>query len=215
MHICVVGWYFYKEFLDALIEVKARYDIMFVSHRKGEVPFDNRLIPNVGLEWGCYSYYLDNFWDGEGDVLFTHDDVKVFDPTVFDEIASIPYDFSMIFRDKREGLLNLWYHGRAFFAKAKFLDFLKAHGGIWYDKDNHGFNSVEDLSKNKWLNNGTTRMMQQIEWIRNQGTSLKIAPSFIERYLYGFRGKIGLDGLYAELENQVFATQPAEKHYRI
>jgi hypothetical protein len=171
MEICVAGWYFEPHFLEKLSEVTNKYRVTIVSH----VPDgwdDYHLngcrvipIPNIGLEFGCYDYYLKNLWTGRSDVLFIHDDTKIKNSVVFNDISNLDVDCAYIFRDAAEERANGGKHGRAIFCSARFLAFLiqhecvceqstdredvhhnpgtilkgqGPHTGFWYDKENKG-----------------------------------------------------------------------------
>jgi len=170
MKICVCGWYKDEQFYETLHAVSKDYNIVIVSHKPGGLylglPFVE--IPNIGLEWGAYNYYLMQIWDGASNVLFTHDDTKVSDLGVFDRIATLPHDVAYIFRDRSEERANAGKHGRAVFMSARFLRLVKdtrcdcreakgyidkhhhigqqlkgtgAHRGFWFDPENTGHNS--------------------------------------------------------------------------
>jgi len=169
MKICVCGWYLLPDFLDMLSLVHEKYPVHIVSHTKRigsvgpGVPFC--YTENIGLEWGAYDHYLKIHWDGESDVLFTHDDTMVEDPGVFDEIAGLDWDQAYIFKSPEEEKNNGGKHGRAVFMSARFLEFVKnyscdcpqsqdrpdlhhnhgsilpgtgPHRGFWFDPENDG-----------------------------------------------------------------------------
>jgi len=141
MQICVCGWWYFPEYYDALLEaVKRGYHTVVVKHRDGEtngLPFVNK--DNIGLEWGAYSYYIDEIWDGESDVLFTQDDVKVKDASFFDWASKITEDVCSIFHNNADARYNGEAHGRMIFMSSRFLLGAQKLGGFWYDKGNHGF----------------------------------------------------------------------------
>lgn len=215
MRICVVGWYLYPEFYDILSVVHCKYPVTIVSHVKGvtsSLPVIE--IPNIGLEWGVYSHYLQNIWDGDS-VLFTHDDNKIFDVTVFDEIASIKKDCSMIFRTEKEKRCNIGVHGRALFCSERFLKFYKdyicsckfskgTHKGFWYDQNNLGFTlDGGNGDKNEDINRGTHHMKAVMEKLSKE-TDFDFSPTIVGRFMYGYRGKIGLEGLREEINNEKY-----------
>ena len=169
MKICIAGWYLEKQFLDSCYRVRNRYESFVVSHKKAHRKdfrgINYRIIPNIGLEFGCYDYYLKNIWDGKSDVFFTHDDTVV-GGKVFDEIAKIRHDCAYVFRDEAEERSNGGKHGRAIFCSARFLKLILnyecnchqakdredrhhhegailkgtgPHKGFWYDPENKGF----------------------------------------------------------------------------
>ena len=127
MEICVAGWYFERAFLGKLAEVRDSFNTTIVSHLpdawKGYSLNGARVItiPNIGLEFGCYDYYLKNVWNGRDDVLFMHDDTKVKNTGVFDSISKLSVDCAYIFRDYSEEKANGGKHGRAIFCSARLL----------------------------------------------------------------------------------------------
>lgn len=177
MKICICGWYFKtdNDILSALQTLAQKYSIFIVSHRTdleskakleaSGLPFT--MIPNVGLEWGAYDYYLKSVWDGESPVLYMHDDVKINDFSEFDRIAALETecDQAYIFCDEREDRENQHRHGRMIFISKTamrqmlnticecqkaydFIDITHNHGkvisgsgphtGFWYDAYNFG-----------------------------------------------------------------------------
>jgi len=142
MKICVVGWYFDREFIRLLHLVNIHYPVFIVCHRPPEYYFDLPFVvtDNVGLEFGAYSWYLDYAWDGHSNVFFTHDDTKVEDINTFHAIAEIPHDCAYVFRDEAEEKANGGKHGRAIFCSSAFLKKLSEDGGFWYDEENTGYN---------------------------------------------------------------------------
>jgi hypothetical protein len=138
VQVCVCGWYFRPGLYRTLAAVHVRFRVTVVGHRPGptcDLPLVLR--ENVGLEWGAFSHYLENLWDGESRVLFMHDDVEA-SPAFFDEVAAATADQAFVFRDRGE-FERAYSHGRAFVASGAFLTLLGEHGGIWYDGGNTGF----------------------------------------------------------------------------
>jgi hypothetical protein len=180
MKICVCGWYWRYPFLTQLETVQSRYPVFIVSHKcdreikqamnglkiPGDIPF--KAVPNVGLEWGAYDYYLKNIWDEESDVLFMHDDTLVDHPKFFDRAAELGQDQVFIFESEPQAVANQKMHGRCFKCSARFLAFMKQfechcpqsldyvdrhhnlncvlpgtgpHTGFWFDPNNFGHNA--------------------------------------------------------------------------
>ena len=124
MKICVCGWYYQPRLLDVLREVNSRYPVTIIAHKEPPAAIPGLqvvTVPNRGLEFGAYDYYLKQHWGGDDSVLFMHDDVDVADASAFDDLAAIPHDQAFIFRDELEGRCNQTFHGRMFFCSAKFL----------------------------------------------------------------------------------------------
>lgn len=184
MKICITGWYFEEEFLRQLHQIQHKYSVYLVCHREPPFYLDlpYQVIPNIGLEFGIYNFYLETLWDGESDILFAHDDTVITGGDchyVFDRIASIPHDCAYIFRDWAEEKANGGKHGRAIFCSVKFLKKLKEDGNFWYDKENLGY-----------IGNGQPRPY------REDGSPIdfNVGISTFHRYLGRVRdAKIGLD----------------------
>ena len=141
MNICVAGWYFTPGFMRALEASPHR--IFVVKHREGETGgLPSALVPNIGLEFGCYDWYLKKEWDSRSGVLFIHDDTRMEDRTLAD-IESLQFkaggiDHAFIFRDEWEAIGNDWAHGRAIWASARLLTELLKMGGFPFDASNRG-----------------------------------------------------------------------------
>jgi hypothetical protein len=135
MNICVAAWYYHKSLMQTLQNC---YPVCWVCHRPppaAEIDlFDHSFnnIPNVGLEFGCYDWYLKNRWNG-GSVLFTHDDNEITEEAL-DQIALIPHDQCFLFPSLEVAEANGKAHGRAFFCSEKLLRRLKGDGGFWYNE---------------------------------------------------------------------------------
>lgn len=153
MKICVCGWYYFDSIYRDLEEVNKTYPVFIVAHKPDPKlnGFEWKERENTGLEWGAYDWYLKNEWDGESDILFMHDDVRM--RPIFSEYETVPvtqifraiekladeYDQVYIFRSLDEKKKNFGLHGRAFLATARLLRYLlDNHDGIWYDADNTG-----------------------------------------------------------------------------
>ncbi len=129
MRVCVAGWHFDPRFYSALPEGES----FAVCHRAPPAPLHSSVaIPNVGLEFGCYDWYLKNKWEG-GPVLFTHDDNEI-PKEVLDAIASLDCDQAFLFASEAEAKANGGAHGRAIFCSDRFLRRLKEDGGFWFDE---------------------------------------------------------------------------------
>ena len=134
MNICVAGWYYHEPFIARMVNSKHTAGI--VAHRalsgKELHGLDFDLIPNFGLEFGCYDWYLKNKWK-DGPVLFMHDDNEITDAAL-DAIAQMTVDQAFLFSSEAEAKANGQAHGRAIFCSEKFLKRLKSDGGFWYDE---------------------------------------------------------------------------------
>ena len=155
MSVCVVGWYLDKfdDFYMTMHKVNKKHPVHVVAHRDSpylrdmDLPYTLR--ENVGLEWGAYNHYLMHVWDGEGNVLFCHDDI-IFHPLVvgdnvlppegmFDNIAAMGVDQAYIFSSRAEDVENASHHGRMVFCSKSFLQTAKELGGFFFDPKNRGY----------------------------------------------------------------------------
>ena len=138
LQICVCGWYFYPSLYQTLRKLPVNFDPFVVANRPGDthgIPFIVR--ENVGLEFGAYACFLQQYWDHASNVLFLHDDVEL-PYTFFDFVRTIPFDQAYIFRNAQEYEQNIG-HGRAVYTTSAFLAQVQKRGGIWYDQGNTGF----------------------------------------------------------------------------
>jgi len=129
MNICVAGWH-YGPGIDTL---KAAGGFV-VSHKPH--PLADVVIPNVGLEFGCYDWYLKN-QVLEHPVLFTHDDNE-FDEYALEDISKLEVDQAFLFSSEAEAKRNGYAHGRAIFCGTNFVRKLRDDGGFWYDESSGG-----------------------------------------------------------------------------
>jgi len=141
MQICVAGWDFNKSLYASLS--RNQLDTHAVLHKKGDtqgVPFC--LIPNEGLEWGIYDYFLKNLWDKKSPVLFMQDDISIVEDSFFTEMLSLTDDFTFIHDSISKCISSERLFsgtGQCFKASSKFLTYLwKNHRGFWYDSKNTG-----------------------------------------------------------------------------
>jgi hypothetical protein len=207
MKICVCGWYFNPEFMRQLELVHKKYPVVVVSHRNRPIRLPHVYIPNVGLEWGAYNYYLKYIYDGKGKVLFTHDDNDVEDVSVFDELAKCDLDVGFVFRNEAEAEWAFDRHGRAIVMSEKFLNFCKkekfslvnqesgerfTQDGFWYDKKNFGY--VGDDKKLN-CNKGIEFFASYLKYLEEKDYGFKVGTIFNDRLKLGFRGDRGIEEL--------------------
>jgi hypothetical protein len=122
----------------------------------------------------------------------------------------------MIFRTLHEDKCNLGVHGRCFKCSERFLKFYKdyecrcdkskpPHKGFWYDATNDGIVDDEgDTNKNEKINSGTYHMAVAMKQL-SRTTDFSFDSTIMFNYFYGFRGRLGLDGLTAEINAQRYA----------
>jgi hypothetical protein len=179
-----VGWYFTPELYDILEEVNELYPVFIVANRYNDLlkRFNHHVRENTGLDWGAYSYYLKNVWDHESPVLFQHDDVRVSDAGVYDELANLKKDFCYIFRDREELEVNRGVHGRGFYCSKECLRLVLAkYGGWWYDPDNRGNTLRSHPEQGMHYNAGVCKFVEVMTQVTERfglkyGT--KIIPGF-------------------------------------
>jgi len=171
MQICVIGWDFNKSLYQSLSSTD--YDAFTVLHKKGDtqgVPF--QLVPNVGLEWGAYDYFLQNNWDRRSPVLFMQDDITVKSPTFFKEVSLLKDDFVFIYDRLASCVANERLFvgtGQCFKTSSKFLDYyLDKYSGFWYDLENTGI-----FDDNGTQDKGIGRFIQRLKSI-DKDTIMKV-----------------------------------------
>ncbi|MFX0199624.1 MAG: hypothetical protein ACFFCW_26170 [Candidatus Hodarchaeota archaeon] len=152
MNICVVGWYYFDGFYSELWKANKKYPVTIIAHKHDpmlkicELPV--AIVPNVGLEFGAYNYYLMNIWEG-GDTLYTHDDIAVIPvirnyetlhrEKIWDDIAETKHDQAYIFQDREDDVFNTGKHGRMIFMSERLQQWFRDRNGFWYDRNNYGY----------------------------------------------------------------------------
>lgn len=164
LNICVAGWYLdeFDDFYASLYRVRGACRIFVVSNRPSEY-LDQMDLPyavreNVGLEWGAYNHYLMNVWDGRDGVLFCHDDIELLPVVIdgelqepefiFEQIVGAGVDCAYVFGSRHEDVENRGMHGRMVYMGRDFLTRIKSAGGFWYDEENHGTTTGDDVAYN-------------------------------------------------------------------
>jgi len=158
--VCISGWHFEDGFLRMM--TKCKYPVHVVSHRPVPEFFYCGLphteVADEGLDFGAYSWFVSNLWDGKSDVLFCHDDSRLEKVEVVDEIAKLKNDVLFIFENDKEALMNVGKrgvpaHGRCIRVSAGVLARFVSDGGIWYDKENKWKEGWEYYDK-QWQHGG-------------------------------------------------------------
>jgi len=98
--ICILGWYYWKEFYDNVNNLKNYFNIFIVAHRYNKI-LDNlnlryKLIRNIGFEYHGYNYFLRNRWNKKSDVLFLQDDLIILRENAIKEIFFKSYKFDFV-----------------------------------------------------------------------------------------------------------------------
>ena len=151
MKICVCGWYFADEWYASLLRLNEKFPVHIVANRDDAfLPLcglDYTVRENVGLEFGAYSYYLSNIWDGDS-VLFCHDDLKfvpishgfkiISGEELVPQLSELEEDQAFVFNGRYDDVKNGGIHGRMIFMSERLLKWLKATDGIWFDGKNDG-----------------------------------------------------------------------------
>ena len=167
----------------------SKYSVFMVAHRESlSLPlYPYKLIPNAGLEFGCYDWYLKNAWKG-GDTLFMHDDAEI-TPGALNEIAKLTPDQCFLFSSEQEAKANGYAHGRAFFCSDKLLRRLREDGGFWYDEGNHGDINPTTANSPNYHNIGIqTFRAYLLSLPKNEFRVLKYA--FVPGMRLAYRGRI-------------------------
>ena len=132
LNLALCGWYFHPPLLATL--AASKHPWFAVCHKAPPVALEHFIvIPNVGLEFGAYQFYLENHWQG-GPVLLLHDDLEITEAAL-DAISKMDVDQAFLFSSPADAEANGKAHGRAMFCSEKFLTRLKADGGFWYSEE--------------------------------------------------------------------------------
>lgn len=189
MNICLAGWYFHEPLLKMLGE--SRHKVSLICHRgwpkdKGPWGINFDIIPNVGLEFGCYDWYLKDAWK-DGGVLFMHDDNEI---TVgaLNLIDGLDRDQVFLFSSEEEAAANGRAHGRAMWCSERFLRRLKADGGFWYDEGNTGDVSPTTADGPNYHNAGILTFQAYLMTVARDLTVGRFAA--VPGLKCGYRGRI-------------------------
>lgn len=185
MKICVAGWYFNDHLLKTLDE--SGFDAFLVAHRPFKGEFPHAVIPNVGLEFGCYDWYVKNKWK-DGPVLFIHDDNEI-TPQALKLVAAIrDIDQCYLFTNQQEAEANGFCHGRAMFCSERFLKRILEDGGFWYDEGNHGDVAPTTADSPNYHNAGIQMFRA---YLNSVGRELKVSRlAVLPGLKNGYRGRV-------------------------
>jgi hypothetical protein len=195
MKICVAGWYYHKPFLETI--QNSKYESFLVAHRdffgflggpskREKLTIPSAPVVNVGLEFGCYDWYLKNEWKS-GDVLFMHDDLEITEKALM-IIANLNRDQVFLFSSEDEARANGYAHGRAMYCSEKFLTKLKEDGGFWYDEGNTGQIPPTTADSPNHHNAGILTFRAYLQTLPKEYSVNRFA--FIPGLKCGYRGRI-------------------------
>jgi len=170
--ICVVGWHFLQSFYDSIDGMQK--DIFIVAHKYNKIlsNFQHSIIPNVGLEFGAYDWFLKNMWDEKSDIIFMHDDIEIKNKDIFDDIFNKceNCDHAYIWTSLSQMEQNGYAHGRCFYLSKNCLDWIiKKYNGIWFDKENESNVSVANPLRGMHYNEGIRRFRKMIKRTSENG----------------------------------------------
>jgi hypothetical protein len=180
MNICIAGWYFKKESLDALASPSS----FIVAHRNGDSRrIQMSIIPNKGLEFNCYDYYIHNIWK-EGPTFFTHDD-NFYTIEQLKLVSEISVNQAFIFSDKEEAINNGYAHGRAFYCSHEMCSLLHKDG-FWWDEGN-----VSDVSPTtNRIDHHNNGIYMFKEYLKNCGLNETGVCAIVPGVKLGYRGEV-------------------------
>ena len=114
--------------------------------------------------------------------FFCHDDIRVSEPSVFNDIANLDVGLVFIFKDAEDAMLNKGdneypAHGRMLFMKSYLANAFLDIGGFPYDKNNTGDIVTAEA------NNGITNFLKEIT--RNR---VKVGVAYYPQFTAAWRG---------------------------
>ncbi len=151
--ICIVGWHFYPDFYKYLAKYYKK-ETYIVAHRYNKILDEYKLnytvTKNVGLEFGAYDWYIKNEWDKKNGVLFMHDDIKIKNINIFDDIFNkvrkLDLSYCMGRKESTSRKKSTTNSQRCFYLSSKLINLLlKEYNGIWYDVHNRGYTLGENV----------------------------------------------------------------------
>jgi hypothetical protein len=184
MEICLAGWYFHEPLLKMLDSSK--HPSFIVMHKEHKVEIPSVVIANIGLEFGCYNWYVKNKWAG-GDTLLMHDDNEVTEQTL-DAIGTINRDQCFLFTSEEEGKANGYAHGRAMFCSARFMQKMKDDGMPWFDEGNKGNVDPTTATEPNYHNSGIQVFRSYLGTFPKDWTVNRMAV--VPGLKCGYRGRI-------------------------
>lgn len=187
LSICITGWHYFEDFLKQMEKIKD--NVFIVGHKYNALleNFDHEVIDNIGLEFGIYSWFLNNKWDEKSDILMIHDDISINNIHVINDISNEAksWDQAYIWNNKKEAKKNGYKHGRCIYLSREIgLWFLK-NDGIWFDNLNKGYTGQEGRLKIDY-HNGKKYTIDYNNGIRRFHKKIKIAQSvgFTRTHIY-------------------------------
>ena len=158
-----------------LAEIK-NHRVIIVGHKQAPRHVEDRFtvidLPNIGLEFGAYDDFIKRF--DPCDTLFMHDDASVNDPEIFSRISACGHDQAFVFRDEADGRANQNFHGRMWFASARFIENIlstecNCHQAVdRVDYHNNHFCNLSCAESNQKIN-AWTNDVKECTYRRDQG----------------------------------------------
>ena len=191
-NVCVTGWYYPVGAMRLCRQLEDRgLDVTVIAHRPPPEAISSLAIsvPDIGLEFGSYSYYLKHVWAG-GDTLLMHDDIDTTPETIIDLFVQRDrhqLDMGYVWRDMTMAKENGFHHGRAIMCSHRYLDLLSRGRGIWFDADNHG------QLTGPGVNRGCHHFWATAECLAQEDPTVKFG-ALVAPIDFGFRGILGADG---------------------
>jgi hypothetical protein len=186
MQIAVCGYYFNSEFIKTLEDSK--YDWFSICHKNPPQMDNDRyvVIPNVGLEFGAYAWYVVNKWKGD-DTLLIHDDSGI---TIgaLKLIEGLNRDQVFLFSSEEEAKANGYAHGRAIFCSKRMMQKMKEDQMPWFDEGNHGNVEPTAADKPNYHNSGIQTFKAYLLSLPKEYTVNKIA--IVPGLKCGYRGRL-------------------------
>ncbi len=163
------------------------------------------IIENIGLEYGAYDWYIKNIWDSKSDVFFMHDDIYIgkFNNFIFSNYKKMKkrkIAHGVFGRERGTG-------EKFFYMFSILIKIIKEkHNGIWYDKENLGYNK-ERLQPKYWkprrYNDGGPMFKKMIKKVKKE-YNIKVFYRVNDKRLITYnKGKIVLLRILAKKEKEL------------
>ena len=132
LQICCCGWYGWRECYEPLSKLS---NVYIVAHKPIEtwgIPMI--VLPNIGLSFHCYDYYIKHIWDKKSKIVLQQDDITIKDISIYKDLERLEVDkITMVW--SKLGEERNQFHTRFFVCSPKWLN---EQGGFKYDPENKG-----------------------------------------------------------------------------